>query len=109
MSYPVSIQVLTALYYPNISYNTFYWQSLTLDKDQNGSFVICGPNTEIFQSATTASAIFFFESKLGYLNSTHALMMSSYFPTPDAFSAFPFSTNYRIPPTTATLISNLLL
>ena len=104
MSYPVNIQVMTASYFPNISFDSLIWQNFTLIKDQNGSLDICEASAAAMASLK-ASSIFYFNNKMGYLDATNAFMMSNSFPLADPFSSTLFSTSYEMPPTTATLIS----
>lgn len=102
--YPVTIQVMTAIYLPNISFDAVYWQNFTLNVDKRGIFEVCGPSG-IASASLNASSIFFYNDMMGYLNSTHAVMLSDSNPTTEPISASLFSANYQMPPTTAILIS----
>ena len=103
-SYPVNIQLVTVRYFPNISFDTLYGQSISANKDQNGFLDVCESSDTVVASFM-ASSIFYYDNFMGYLNSTHAIMMSNLFPLEDPFSSALFPTSYLMPPTTATLIS----
>ena len=103
-SYPVNIQLVTARYFPNISFDVIYGQSFSVNKDQNGFLDVCASSDAVVASLM-ASSIFYYNNFMGYLNSTHAIMMSNLFPLEDPFSSALFSTSYQMPPTSATLIS----
>lgn len=103
-SYPVSIQVMTARYLQSVGYNRINWQRFSISKNEPGSIEVCEASVTTVGSLK-ATAIFFFDNKMGYLNSTHAITLSSSFPSAVRLSAVSLSTNYEIPPTPATLKS----
>lgn len=103
-AYPISIQVMTASYLPNISFDSVYWQNYYLNIDKRGLLEICA-SSDVSMASLTASSIFFYNDMMGYLNSTHAVILSNSYPMSEPVSVSPFSANYEMPPTTASLIS----
>lgn len=105
MSYPVDVQVIAAIYYPSIGFETAYSQNFRINMDPSGSQDLC-PASSITTASLTASAIFYIDNKMAFLNSTHAVILNGSDPSANPLSTFKMSSSYAMPPATAMLRSN---